>query len=168
LWTSVKSSFQNRKAGLEIARLMVLNGIRLDKSGRFYVNNIVIPDMSIARAAGVDRRAVRETAKFIISEPQLMSILSKIKPSGSSLVEVAKELGFSVLIIESDPHESGVIADVSRVIAKYKVVIRQALADDPDLVPEPKLTLVLEGILPSSALDEIRKLKCVKSLKLQN
>ncbi len=168
LWTSVKASFQNRKAGLEIARLMVLNGIRLDKSGRFYVNNIVIPDMSIARAAGVDRRAVRETAKFIMSEPQLMSILSKIKPSGSSLVEVAKELGFSVLIIESDPHESGVIADVSRVIAKYKVVIRQALADDPDLVPEPKLTLVVEGTLPSSALDEIRKLKCVKSLKLQN
>jgi len=168
LWTSVRASLQNRKAGLEIARLMVLNGIRLDRSGRFYVGDIAIPDISIARAAGVDRRAVRETAKFILSSPQLMSIFGKIKPSGSSLVEVAKELGFSVLIIESDPHESGVIADVSSVIAKNKVVIRQALADDPDLVPEPKLTLVMEGSLPSSAIDEIRKLSCVKSLKLQN
>lgn len=168
MWPTVSASFQNRKAGIEIARLMVLNGIRLDKSGRFYIGDIMVPDISIARAAKVDRRAVRETAKFIMSRPQLMSILSKLKPSGSSLVDVAKQLGFSVLIIESDPHASGVIADVSSVIARHKVVIRQALADDPDLVPEPKLTLVLESSLPPSAIDEIRKLSCVKSLKIQN
>ncbi|MEM3684161.1 MAG: hypothetical protein QXX17_01440 [Conexivisphaerales archaeon] len=168
MWNSVKSSFQNRKAGLEIAKLMLLNGIRIDSSGKFYVGSVAISDMAIARAAGVDRRAVRETARFIMSEPQLMSILGKIRPSGSSLVEVAKQLGFSVLVVESDPHASGVIAEVSNVIAKYKVVIRQALADDPDLVPEPRLTLVLEGNLPSDAIDEIRRLSCVRSLKLQN
>lgn len=168
LWSAVSEAFQNRKAGLAIARLMIENGIRIDSSGRFYVGDVHISDVAIARAASVDRRAVRETARFILNNRQLNSILTKLKPSGSSLVNVAKELGFSVLKIESDPHASGVIAEVSEILAKHKVVIRQALADDPDLVPEPRLTLVVEGQLPSSALDEIRNLSCVKSLMIQN
>jgi predicted regulator of amino acid metabolism with ACT domain len=168
LWSSVKASFQNRKAGLAVARVMIENGVRLDRSGRFFVGDIEVPDTSIAKAASVDRRAVRETAKFIMSDKSLMSVFGRLRPSGSSLADVAKQLGFSVLKVESDPHSPGVISQVSGVLARHHVVIRQALADDPDLVPEPRLTLVVEGQLSADALDEIRSLKVVKSLMLQN
>jgi predicted regulator of amino acid metabolism with ACT domain len=151
-----------------VAQIMIQNGIRLDSKGRFYVGPVRITDTAIARAAGVDRRAVRETAKFILSNRSLASLFLKLRPFGSSLVDIAKALGYSVLRIESDPHSWGVISDVTSVLAKHRIVVRQALADDPDLIPEPRLTLVVEGRLPPEAVEQIRSLKCVKSLTLPN
>ncbi|MDG6929229.1 MAG: ACT domain-containing protein [Nitrososphaerota archaeon] len=166
MWSSVQSLLQNRKAGLSIARVMLEHGIRIDHSGRFFVGDVAISDSSLARAAGVDRRAVRETAGYILSKAELKAVLSKIRPFGASLAEVASLLRFSVLRIHAEPHAPGVISDVSSVLAGHNIVIRQALADDPDLVPEPRLTLVVEGDLPASALEEIRALDCVRSLTL--
>ncbi|MDG6934004.1 MAG: hypothetical protein JRN68_04850 [Nitrososphaerota archaeon] len=168
MWSTVSRSFQNRKAGLAVARVMIESGIRLDEKGRLYVGNVRISDTALARAAGVDRRVVRETAHFILSEKALASLFSKLRPFGSSLADIAKDLGYSVLKIESDPHNWGVISDVTSVLARHRIVVRQALADDPDLILEPRLTLVVEGRLPSSAVEQIRSLKCVKSLILPN
>ncbi|MEM0288113.1 MAG: ACT domain-containing protein [Nitrososphaerota archaeon] len=146
---------------------MIENGIRVDDSGRFFVGEIEISDTAISRAASVDRRAVRETATYVLSHPELKSILCKIRPFGSSLADVASALGFSVITIEADPKAPGILADVAGVLAKRGIVIRQALADDPELVPEPKLTIVAEGNLPPDTLEEMRSLKSVKTIMLK-
>ena len=168
MWNNVKDYFIKRKAGLEIARLMIEYGIRLDRSRRFYVGDVEIPDTSLARAAGVDRRVVRDTADYILQDEQMLSLFEKLKPAGASLVDVATMLGFTVLKVTADPHKLGIISAVSSVLMQHGVIIRQALADDPDLYPEPVLTLVLEGRVPAKAVEELNKLKLVTSLTLMS
>jgi len=164
----VKAHFSKRKAGLQVARLLIEHGIRVDPSGRFYVGEVEVADVSLARAAGVDRRVVRDTATFILGDRRLKTIFQKLRPAGSSLAEVASVLGYGVLKVAADPHKPGIIAGVSKVLADRGVLIRQALADDPDLHPEPLLTLVVEGHVPAEALEELRGLPNVKSITLMS
>jgi len=139
-------------------------GARIDKSEKIYVADVEISDMSIARAAEVDRRVVKSTIKQILSSSEVSEIFSNTKPVGISYVEIAKSLGYEVFIIAADPFKTGVIASVTNVLAKHGIVVRQALADDPYLISEPRLTLVVEGKVPPNALNEIKSLSEVKIL----
>jgi hypothetical protein len=55
---------------------------------------------------------------------------------------------------------------VAEILSRHGMVVRQALADDPDMVPEAKMTLVMEGQLPGRAMEELNRLKNVKSIKI--
>ena len=103
-----------------------------------------LSDVKIARYLEVDRRTVRDTAQLIASDPLLKSVFERLKPAGPFLADVAKYLGYSVIEIYADPHTVGIIAQATALIAQDNIAIRQAVADDPDLIPEPKLTLVVE------------------------
>ena len=166
MWNAVRGHFIRRKAGLQVARLLIENGIRVDETGRFLVADVEITDVSLARAAGVDRRVVRETAAFILGDDQLKPIFMKLRPAGTSLVSVASHLGYTVLKISADPHRSGILAGVSRVLAEHDLLVRQALADDPDLNPDPKMTLVIEGHVPAKAVEDIQRLPYVVSITI--
>ena len=39
------------------------------------------------------------------------------------------------------------------------MVVRQAVAEDPEMVPEAKMTLVVEGQLTGNAIEELQSLK---------
>ena len=132
------------------------------------IKDVKIQDSSLANAVGVDRRVVRETVIQLLEDPVLNNIFSNTKPVGTSLVEIATLLGYSVLLISGNSLESGVISEVTGALATNGIVIRQALADDPDTVVEPKLTLVIEGKLPDDTIAKIRNLKCVRGLTLLN
>jgi predicted regulator of amino acid metabolism with ACT domain len=166
MWNTVRAYFTNRKAGLQVARLLIENGIRLDASGRFFVGEVEVADVSLARAAGVDRRVVRDTALYILKDEGLRPIFENLRPAGSSLVGVASMLGYTVLKIKADSHRSGIIAGISKVLADHELLVRQALADDPDLYPEPALTLVIEGHVPAKAFEEIQQLPYVRSITI--
>ncbi len=166
LWKRIQTQFKKQKGRLNVVRKMIELGMRVDENGKLYVGEAEVDDTAIARAAGVDRRVIRSTTKQILDNSELREIFTRIKPVGASLVEIAKILDYSVLVIRSDPHKPGVIASVTSVLAKHDLVVRQALADDPDLVPEPCLTLVIDGKIPAKAIDEIRSLPLVKSLTM--
>ena len=76
-------------------------------------------------------------------------------------------LGYSVLIISANPYEPGVISDVSNALARNGLVIRQALADDPNTIDSAKLTLVIEGKVPSDIITKLRSLSCVDGITLK-
>ncbi|MCP8309343.1 MAG: amino acid-binding protein [archaeon] len=166
MWKKIQTRFKKQKGRLNVVRKMIELGVRIDENSKLYVGDAEIDDTAIARAVGVDRRVVRSTTKQILDNSELREIFTRIRPVGASLVEVAKILDYSVLVIRSDPHRPGVIASVTSIVAKYNLVVRQALADDPDLVPEPCLTLVIDGKIPAKAIDEIRSLPLVKSLTM--
>jgi len=166
MWNAVKGHFIKRKAGLQVVRLLIESGIRVDKDGRFYVADAEITDVSLARAAKVDRRVVRDTAAYILEDEQMRSIFMKLRPAGASLVGVASQLGYTVLRIDADPHKSGILAGVSEVLARHDLLVRQALADDPDLCPDPALTLVIEGHVPAAVVEDIQQLPYVSSITL--
>ncbi|NWG08834.1 MAG: hypothetical protein HXX80_00725 [Nitrososphaerales archaeon] len=166
MWKKIQNHFKKQKGRLNVVRKMIELGIGMDENGRLFVGDVEVDDTAIAKAVGVDRRVVRSATRQILSNQELREIFTGIRPVGASLVEVAQVLGYSVLVIRSDPHRPGVIASVTDVLARYGLVVRQALADDPDLVPEPCLTLVIDGRIQAEAIDEIRSLPVVKSLTM--
>lgn len=166
MWREVKERFSKQRGRMNVVKKMIELGLRVGEDGRIYVGDVEVSDVALARAAGVDRRVVRSTVKQILGDEALRDILTKVKPVGASLVDVASRLGFQVLVVEADPKMPGVIASVTSVLARYGVVVRQALADDPDLAPEPRLTLVVQGEVPAEALSEVRSSPLVKSLKI--
>jgi predicted regulator of amino acid metabolism with ACT domain len=91
----------------------------------------------------------------------LKPVFERVRPAGPYLADVAKFLGYSVIEIYADPHTVGIVAKAATLIAQESIAIRQAVADDPDLTPEPKLTLVVEKEPSGEILHKILKIQGV-------
>ena len=133
-------------------------GLAIREGNKIYCGGIELSDVKVARYLGVDRRTVRETAQLITSDDVLKSVFERLKPAGPFLGDVAKFLGYSVIEIYADPHTIGIVAQAAALVAQENIAIRQAVADDPDLTPEPKLTLVVEKEPSGTTLQKLLKI----------
>lgn len=166
MWKEVEKFFSNSPAKLKVARVMVELGLSINDKGRIMCGNVEIPDTSIARAISVDRRVVRQTVKEIINNERMKSIFTKIKPAGSFLKEVAPELGYGVLEIRAQPTAIGVIAKATSYIAEAGLSIRQILAEDPDLNPDPKLLIITDKRVPGEVISKILTIPTVTKVSI--
>ncbi|MEM3404532.1 MAG: hypothetical protein QXJ17_08360 [Nitrososphaeria archaeon] len=165
IWAIIEDSTRRKKARMSILKKMIETGIRVGDDGRYYVDDIEVPDTAIAKALNIDRRVVRQTANFILSVSELENIFTKLQPI-TFFKNIAHYLGFTVIVIESEPEKPGIISEVTSIIARHKLIVRQALADDPELISQPKLTLIIEGEVPSEVINELQSIKVVKSLTI--
>jgi len=68
-------------------------------------------------------------------------------------------MGLGVVEIPaSDPNRVGILANASRVLAEHGISIGQALVDDPEMNPDPKLTLIGDRVIPGKAIPLILKI----------
>lgn len=146
---------------------MLEYGIRVTKEGKLFVGGLEVDYAALARDAGTDRRVVRQTAEKISADPFLFSIFSGVTPAGASLLRVVSSIGCSAIIIEADPRAAGVISRVTEVLAKHGTVVRQALADDPDMVKDAHLTLVVEGEVGGAVISELERLEMVRGITVR-
>jgi hypothetical protein len=144
MWRHISDRLREYPGRQKVAKALVELGLSIKDNSTIYCGGIELSDVKIARFLGVDRRTVRETAQLISSDPVLKSVFEKTRPAGPFMGEVAKFLGYSVIEIYADPHAVGIIARAATLVSQENIAIRQAVADDPDLTPEPKLTLVVE------------------------
>jgi predicted regulator of amino acid metabolism with ACT domain len=158
MWKHISERLKEYPGRQRVARLLVELGLSIREGPRIYCGGIELSDVKIARFLGVDRRTVRDTAHLIIADPALKSVFEKLRPAGPYLADVAKFLGYSVIEIYADPHIVGIVAKAAALISQENIAIRQAVADDPDLTPEPKLTLVVEKEPSGVALQKILKI----------
>jgi hypothetical protein len=113
----------------------------------------------VARVAGVDRRTVNETLSTIENDRELRHIFESIRSAGLSLKESAKHLNLGVVeITPVDARIPGILANSATILAKNGLSIRQAIVDDPELSPEPKLTLIVEKKIPGELIPEFLKI----------
>jgi len=164
MWSRISDKLEEFPARLKIIRLMIEYGIGVNEEGKIVVGPVEISDTSIAKAVGVDRRVVRKTVEQILEDENLKRIFTGIRPAGAFLAPIAKELGLYVVEIRADPTASGVLAEAAKIIASEGISIRQAVAEDPELFPEPKLILVLERPLSGDGLNKMLKIPHVKSV----
>ncbi len=167
MWRQIQGKFIRKKGRLNVVRKMIELGISIDGSHQLKIGKLAINDSSLAEVAEVDRRVVRSTVKQIMDDTDLKIIFMNITPIGTSLVEIADKIGYKVLVINADPLKPGVISGISSILSSYNVIIRQALADDPDFIPDAKLTLVVEGRIPTEAIEKIQSMTLVKSITLK-
>jgi predicted regulator of amino acid metabolism with ACT domain len=166
MWKSVAEKFEEAPAKLKVARLLIENGLRIGENGKIYCGDVEIPDTKIARVLDVDRRVVRETIKYIMSDEVLRKVFTRLKPAGALLRDVAALFGYGVLEIRADPSAIGIIAGVAQALAKAGISIRQIHAEDPDLNPDPKLIVITERAVPGEVIQEILKVPNVKSVTI--
>ena len=164
MWSQIKDFFKDFPAQQRVAQLLFERGFQAREDGKVVSGGIEIPHTQIAKEAGVERRAVDSTIQTIISKEELKRIYLNLKQV-CSLEEVAREFNLSVIIfIPKNASQSGIIADVTRIISENGLNIRQALAEDPSISNHPKLTLILEGEISSQLIDQIRKLPGTRSI----
>jgi len=163
MWRGISNRLKEYPGRLKVARTLVELGLSV-RNSRIFCGEVKQSELKIARAIGVDRRTVRETAEFIESDPVLQSVFKGLRPAGPFLPGVAKHFGYRVIEIYADPHEVGIVAGATALISNEGISIRQAIADDPDLTPEPKLTLVVEKEPSGDALQQMLKIPGVTKL----
>jgi predicted regulator of amino acid metabolism with ACT domain len=166
LWRKVSEYLKNYPERLLVAKVLVENGLNI-KNGKIYCNEIEIPVVKVARVAKVDRRTVVETLKMISKNDELRLIFTHIRSAGISLREIARPLNLGVVeITPEDPKIVGILANAASIIAEEGISIRQALTDDPELSPEPKLTLIANRKIPGKLIPKFLKIKGVAKVSV--
>ncbi len=115
----------------------------------------------------VDRRTVNETLCAIKANRELRLIFEEIRPAGHSLKEIAKHLNLGVVeITPVDAKAHGILANSAMLLTRGGLSIRQAIVDDPELSPEPKLTLIVEKKIPGELIAELLKIEGVAKVSV--
>ncbi|MEM3051124.1 MAG: amino acid-binding protein [Candidatus Bathyarchaeia archaeon] len=166
MWNTIRKYLEGYPERLKVARILVENGLST-RDGKIYLNQIEIPPLRVARAASVDRRTVNETLKVIKANRELKLIFEEIRPAGHSLKEIAKYLNLGVLeITPVDAKTPGILANSAMILTKAGLSIRQAIVDDPELSPEPKLTLIVEKKIPGELIPELLKIHGIAKVSI--
>jgi predicted regulator of amino acid metabolism with ACT domain len=166
MWTKIRTQLQEYPERLKVARVLIENGLSA-KDNKIYLNQIEIPPIRIARVTGVDRRTVTETLNTIEENPELKMIFEEIRPAGHSLKEIAKHLNLGVLeITPVNAKSPGILSNAAMLLNKAGLSIRQAIVDDPELSPEPKLTLIVEKKIPGDLIPELLKISGIAKVSV--
>jgi uncharacterized protein len=166
MWKMIKKSFQDYPERLKVARVLVENGLSA-QDDKICLNQIEIPPVRIARVAGVDRRTVNETLNAIKTNPELKLVFEGIRPAGHSLKEIAKHLNLGVIEITVENAKApGILSNAATLLNNAGLSIRQAIVDDPELSPEPKLTFIVEKKIPGELIAEILKIPGVAKVSV--
>ena len=164
MWSQIKKFFKDFPAQERVARLLFERGFQVREDGKVVSGRIEIPHTQIAKEVGVERRAVDSTVQTILMKMELKRIYKNLRQV-CSLQEVAREFNLSVIVfVPENAAQTGIIADVTKIVSENGLSIRQALAEDPSTSEHPKLTLILEGYIPSDLISEIRSLPGTRSI----
>jgi hypothetical protein len=166
MWDRIKHKFEKFPARMAVAGKIVELGLRVGEKGKIYCGDVEISDVALARAADVDRRAVRATVDVILSDEDLKSIFGNLWPAGAFLKNVAADLGFGVVEIEAEAGSPGIVAQATYLISQEKISIRQAHAGDPELEEHPRLTIITEKPVKGELINQFLKISGVKRVSI--
>lgn len=166
MWEKIKHKFEKYPARMDVARKVIECGLRVGENGKIYCGDIEISDVSIARAAKVDRRSIKSTVSIILEDEQLAKIFGNITPAGPLVKNVAKDLGFGIVEIEADAGNPGIIARATDLIASNDISIRQVHAGDPEFEEHPRLTIITEKPIEGNLINEFLKIEGVNRVSI--
>jgi len=165
MWAKISKHFEGLPAQEKIAKFRIGHGLAVKKDS-VSCEGIRIPDSQLASHLGIDRRAVTATVQTISANPELSDIFSNLHPV-SLLKDVAPKVGWGVIeVFVDDASQHGILAKTSSLIAREGISIRQAIADDPDLADDPRLTIITEKSIPSPLLPQLRAVPGVRQINI--
>jgi len=161
----IMGKFEDSPSQQAVIRFLLERGFSVNDEGRVVSGGIEIPDTGIAREIGVDRRVVDSTTDAILADDELRRVFQNIS-AVPSLMELAPVLDLAVLTVwVEDESESGIVAEVTALIADRGISIRQIISEDPEFAADPKLYVVTDESLPGDLLVEIRRLPFVRKVE---
>ena len=92
------------------------------------------------------------------------------KPKGSSRRLYTDENPKDTVSIKyatpADARKTGILANAAMILTQNALSIRQAIVDDPELSPEPKLTIIVEKKIPGKLIPELLKISGVEKVSI--
>ena len=161
MWKKIKQYFNTAPSKLKVAKTFVELGLRIGNNGKIYCGTIELTATKIAKSLNVDRRIVKDTAQSILTDETLKRLFMNLKPAGPLLKGVAPYLGYGVIEIRAKPAAVGIIAATSTLIAEEGISIRQILAEDAEIYPDPKLIIITEKPIPGELLSKFLQIPTV-------
>ncbi len=165
MWNDITYYFKSSPKRREVASLFLRLGLSVRENGKVYCQDIEVPQKKIADTLGLDRRVVNEAVRDILSHDTLKAVFSALQPR-AFFRDAALPMGWGVVEIEASSENVGIVAGVAALVAQENISIRQVVADDPSLNPQPKLTLITEQKIPSRLLEEILKVRGVRKVSI--
>ncbi|MFQ5974854.1 MAG: amino acid-binding protein [Candidatus Hydrothermarchaeales archaeon] len=166
MWTEIEESFEGYPAQKKVALLLLELGFQINAKGRVVCGEIEIPHSQIGKEIGVDRRVVDATVARIQKNQKLKGIFASLH-SIAFLRDIAPKLGLGVVVITvEDASKPGIVGRVASEIAEHGVAIRQAIADDPYFVENPKFTVITEKVVTGKLFEDLKKIEGVKKITI--
>ncbi len=164
MWNEIADYFKGFPAQKKVALFLLKKGFNIGDNARVMCGSIEIPHTQVAKELNIDRRVVDATALRIIENEELKTIFQHLQ-SVAFLRDAAKGLGLGVIVITpDDASRPGIIGRAASEIARHNISIRQAIADDPYLVEDPKLTIITEGEVSGDVLNDLKKIEGIKEI----
>lgn len=165
MFDEIMEKFEGSPSQQAVIRLLLERGFSVNEDGRVVSGGIEIPYTGIARELDVDRRVVDSTTDAILEDPELRRIFRNISAI-PSLMDLAPVLDLTVLTVEvAEADESGIVAEVTGLIADHDISIRQVISEDPEFTDDPKLYVITDEEVPGDLLVEIRDLSYVRRVE---
>jgi predicted regulator of amino acid metabolism with ACT domain len=166
MFEEIMEKFSDSPSQQRVIRLLLARGFSVNDDGRVVSGGIEIPNTGIAREIDVDRRVVDATTDAILDDETLRPIFQNIS-AVPSLMDLAPVLDLTVCTVTvRDADESGIVAEVTTLLADNDIAIRQVLTEDPEFTDEPRLYLVTGDPFPGELINEIRDLPFVERIEL--
>ncbi len=166
MWETVKKYFREFPAQERVAMTMMKDGFSVREGGKIFCGPVEISAAKLARAIGVDRRAINSTAGTILAVPELKEIFTKLKPT-TDISDVAKVLGYGVIEFRADARAVGIIAKATSMVAARGLSINQIISQDPNMVPDAKVTIVTNSKIPGDLINEILGIETIKEVVIK-
>ena len=165
MFDEIMEKFEGSPSQQAVIRLLLERGFSVNEDGRVVSGGIEIPYTGIAREIDVDRRVVDSTTDAIQSDPDLQRIFANISAI-PSLRDLAPVLDLTVMTVEVDAADaSGIVAEVTGLIADHEISIRQIISEDPEFTDEPQLHVITDEEVPGDLLLAIRELPFVRRVE---
>ncbi len=156
MWQEIRSVFQTTPSRLKVVEKLLESGFKVLPDG-IYAGDVQLSTIKLARACGVDRKVVEETARDIRSNPLLLNVFQYLKPV-ADISDIAKynKSGFGGLIeIEAISSSVGIASKVSTMISEEGLVIRYLLAKDPEISVRSTMTVVTDEPIPMHIIQQL-------------
>jgi hypothetical protein len=164
MWSKIEEYFEGFPSQKKVAILLLQKGFQISDTGRVLCGSMAIPHTQIAKELGIDRRVVDMAAERILENPDIRKIYQGLQ-SIAFLRDTAPALGLGVVVVSAmDASKPGIVGAVASKIAEHGIAIRQAIADDPYLVDDPKFTVITGGEIPGKLIDDLRKIEGVRNI----
>jgi len=165
-WERVRNVLGGKEKRLRVVKLLLKYGLSVRGDEVYIGEKVKVSLKSIAEEAEVDRRTVLETLKAVSSDPLLREFFERLRPAGSSLVSVARVLGYRCLVIEIYEDRPGILAWVSSALAEKNINIMQVVAEDPNIYEEPKMYVVVSQDIPEGVISKILQHPAIKRVSI--
>lgn len=80
--------------------------------------------------------------------------------------DVAKYLGYGVVEIRAQPDAPGIIAEAATLLSRAGISIRQILAEDAEIYPDPKLIMITDHPIPGDLINQFLHIPTVQQVTI--